>query len=146
MSQANHDEIVIPKAILAGAGAMILISLTLVSAVRLMDLPTHEPDAPAAITREFRFEDRADGGIDVIDARTSRTVEVIHGESGFLRGAVRSLARDRKRDGLGSAAPFLLVARSDGRLTLMDPQTNKRIDLESFGPTNANVFTALLHK
>ncbi|MGL4573686.1 MAG: photosynthetic complex assembly protein PuhC [Burkholderiaceae bacterium] len=146
MSHAHHDEIVIPRAILIAAGAMILVSLALVSTVRLLDLPTHEPDAPTVSSRELRFEDRADGGVDVIDARTKQVINVVQGESGFLRGTVRSLAFARKQDGHGSAQPFLLIARSDGRLTLQDPVTGKRIDLESFGPTNAGVFAALLNK
>jgi len=32
------------------------------------------------------------------------------------------------------------VARTDGRITLMDPATGQRIDLESFGPTNTAEF------
>ena len=42
------------------------------------------------------------------------------------------------------AAPFELIARADGRLTLIDTATEARIDLESFGPTNAAVFARLL--
>jgi hypothetical protein len=37
----------------------------------------------------------------------------------------------------------LLIGRTDGRLTLQDPSTGQRIDLESFGPTNAAVFASL---
>jgi putative photosynthetic complex assembly protein len=146
MSHTHHDEIIIPRGILLAAGAMILASLALVSVVRLLNLPTQEPDAPAAVSRELRFEDRPDGGVDVIDARTKQVINVVQGESGFLRGTVRSLALARKQDGHGSAQPFLLIARSDGRLTLQDPVTGKRIDLQSFGPTNAGVFAALLYK
>ena len=40
--------------------------------------------------------------------------------------------------------PFKLIARTDGRLTLFDPVTGQRIDLESFGPTNAAVFAPFL--
>ncbi|MBC7781542.1 MAG: photosynthetic complex assembly protein PuhC, partial [Proteobacteria bacterium] len=37
-----------------------------------------------------------------------------------------------------------LIGRADGRLTLADPATGQRIDLESFGPTNAAVFARLI--
>ena len=40
--------------------------------------------------------------------------------------------------------PFELHARTDGRLTLIDPATHMRLDLESFGPTNAGLFAQLL--
>jgi hypothetical protein len=45
---------------------------------------------------------------------------------------------------IGPQPPFELAARADGRLTLTDPATGARIDLESFGPTNAGVFARLL--
>jgi putative photosynthetic complex assembly protein len=68
----------------------------------------------------------------------------VQGEQGFLRGALRALSRERRARGLGSEQPFQLVARPDGRLTLIDPVTDQRIDLESFGPTNAGKFASLL--
>jgi putative photosynthetic complex assembly protein len=65
---------------------------------------------------------------------------VVHGEQGFLRGTLRGMARERRRNGLDDTAALSLLARADGRLTLVDPATGRRIDLESFGPTNAAVF------
>ena len=62
------------------------------------------------------------------------------GEQGFLRGVLRSLMRERRRSGLDLRAPLALLARPDGRLTLSDPSTGQRIDLESFGPSNLAVF------
>lgn len=66
------------------------------------------------------------------------------GTNGFLRSAMRGLVRERKRQGLGAEQPFELLGRADGRLTLVDPGTGRRIDLESFGPSNAAVFVRLL--
>jgi putative photosynthetic complex assembly protein len=68
----------------------------------------------------------------------------VHGEQGFLRGALRSLVRERRRRGGDASAPFTLIGRADGRLTLADATTGQRIDLESFGPTNAAVFARWL--
>jgi hypothetical protein len=52
--------------------------------------------------------------------------------------------RERKLRGLASDAPLQLISRADGRLTLSDPATGSRIDLESFGSTNAAVFARWL--
>jgi putative photosynthetic complex assembly protein len=57
---------------------------------------------------------------------------------------LRGLARERRRSGIGSDIPFELVAHTDGRLTLKDPATARRVDLESFGPTNLMEFARLL--
>jgi len=125
----------IPRALLALAGA---------SAVRLSGVDIHAPDAPAVMTRELRFEDRPDGSIAVIDAKQQQVISTITGQSGFVRGTLRGLARERKRSGLGAEQAFELIGRADGRLTLHDPATGRIVDLESFGPTNASEFVRLL--
>lgn len=107
--------------------------------------PRQAADAPAVTTRSLVFSDRADGSIAVVDSRTGALVHTVApGEQGFIRGAMRGLARERKLRGLGADLPFELVARADGRVTLLDPATSRRIDLESFGPDNLGAFTRLL--
>ena len=102
------------------------------------------PDAPAKITKQLRFEDRPDGSIAVLDSQTNQQIDLISGEAGFVRGALRTLAQERKRRDLDSQPPFELIAREDGRLTLADPSTGRMIDLESFGLVNAQHFARLL--
>jgi putative photosynthetic complex assembly protein len=53
---------------------------------------------------------------------------------------VRALVRERKKRDIGSGPAFELIARTDGRLTLSDPATGERLDLESFGPSNSAVY------
>jgi putative photosynthetic complex assembly protein len=104
-----------------------------------------DTDAPTIAERALRYEDRPDGSIAVVDARDSKLVTVLEpGTNGFMRGTVRSLVRERRSRGIGAEQPFELLARADGRLTLLDPATDSRIDLESFGPTNAAAFRQLL--
>ena len=102
------------------------------------------PDAPAKMIKQLRFEDRPDGAIAVVDYQTKQQVDVIIGEAGFVRGALRTLAQERKRREIGSEPPFELIARQDGRLTLSDPSTGRMIDLESFGVINSQHFARLL--
>ncbi|RZJ85185.1 MAG: photosynthetic complex assembly protein PuhC, partial [Massilia sp.] len=96
-------------------------------------------------TRQLRFEDRDDGSIAVLDAKGGALLyTVAPGTNGFLRSTMRGLVRERKREGQGPELPFELLGRTDGRLTLLDPATGRRIDLESFGTTNSAVFARLL--
>jgi putative photosynthetic complex assembly protein len=125
-------------------GVVLLLAMLGVAGVRLAGLNIHEPDAAAVATRALRFEDRRDGSVAVIDARSGLQVDSINGEAGFLRGSLRALARERMKRDLGPEQAFQLIARADGRLTLSDPATGARLDLESFGPTNAAVFARLL--
>lgn len=136
----------VPRLPLLGAAFLIVASLLLVAMVRLTGFgASHVEDSEAVMVRELRFEDRADGSIAVLDAREGNVVySVAPGTNGFLRGTMRGLARERKRQGSGPEYPFRLIGHTDGRLTLEDPATGRRIDLESFGPTNAAVFSRLL--
>jgi putative photosynthetic complex assembly protein len=134
----------IPRGALIAVGLLLATLLAGVAAVRISGIDMREPDAGTVVSRTLRFEDRADGGISVIDATSGREVATVNGEQGFMRGALRALARERKLRGLGSEQPFELLGREDGRLTLRDTATGQRIDLESFGPTNAAVFVRLM--
>ena len=134
----------LPKGLLMAMAALVLIALTGTAAVRLSGAVIHSPDASPVTTRSLRFEDRADGSVAVLDGRTGLELERVQGEAGFLRGALRAMARERRKRDLGSEAAFDLIGRADGRLTLADPATGERIDLESFGSTNAATFARLL--
>jgi putative photosynthetic complex assembly protein len=130
----------VPPGAVFGLGVLLLLSFAAVALTRLSDKAIREPDAAAVAVRELRFLDTAEGDVAVIDAKSGARVDTMRGEQGFLRGTLRGLARERKRRDLGPEPAFQLIARADGRLTLADPATGQRIDLESFGPTNAAVF------
>jgi putative photosynthetic complex assembly protein len=104
------------------------------------------PRSPALESRDLRFSDMLDGGVAVTDARDGSSVAVFGpGTGGFVRGAMRGLARERRRDG-GPAeeAPFRLAAWPDGRFTLEDTVTGHVIDLHAFGRTQTETFIAML--
>ena len=136
---------VMSRRVLLTIGAVLLGTLLAVAAVRLSGTNISAPDEAAVAVRELRFEDRPDGSVVVIDASNKTVIHTMIGENGFFRGALRGLARERRRNGLGSEQPFQLIGRADGRLTLVDPATGQRIDLESFGPTNAAVFARFMN-
>ncbi len=146
MSAANLQASTFPRAPLMAIGALLAVVVLSVAAVRLTGADqVHAPDAPAQTVREFRFEDRPDGSIAILDAGSRKLVDTVAPETnGFLRGTMRGLARERKRQGIGAQIPFQLIGRADGRLTLLDPATGRSVDLGSFGPTNAAAFARLM--
>lgn len=145
-----------PRWVLLTAGGVIAFSLISVGVVRLTGNGPDQLAAAAAAaaaaassdvskqSRALRFEDRPDGSIAVRDGVSDAELEVVRGEQGFLRGSLRALTRERKARGLGAEVPFQLTPRADGGLTLSDPLTAQRVDLDSFGPTNMAVFERLL--
>ena len=143
-AQPLHRGMRIPKSLaiiaVGGLAALILFVADYVDSGKL----TREADAQAVITKQLRFEDRSDGSIAVISAPDGRVVKVIEGEAGFVRGILRAMARERRIKEVNQTIPFELIARADGRLTLLDPATGNRIDLESFGKDNVIEFAVLL--
>lgn len=136
----------LPALPLGALAALVLVSLLGVASVRLSGISAQQQaDAPTVALRHLHFEDVADGSLAVRDASTGALLNhIAAGTHGFVRSTVRGLARERLRQGLGATQPFELHARADGRLTLVDPATGRRIDLESFGTSNAAVFARLL--
>ena len=136
----------LPVLPLTAMASLVLISLVSVSIVRIAGISAvQQADAPTLSSRQLRFQDQDNGSIDVLDARSGAVLETVPpGTNGFLRSTMRGLVRERKRQSLGPETPFELVGHVDGRLTLIDPGTHRRIDLESFGPTNSAVFARLL--
>jgi putative photosynthetic complex assembly protein len=135
-----------PRAVLLGAGALIGLSLLLVTTSRMNDIgTTRMPAANAVTTLEIRVEDRADGAVAVYATDDGHLIKAFApGTSGFVRGVMRGMARERRRDGIGQQPPFQLTRWSDGRLSLKDPSTGVVVNLEVFGPTNSAAFAQLL--
>lgn len=140
-----HDQ-TFPKLPLYSAGLLILAALLLVAGVRATgEGEVRTPQTAVVAERLLHFVDGPDGSIGVRDARDEHLIETVApGTNGFLRGTLRGLARERKREGIGPEIAFRLTGRSDGRLLLEDPATHRLVDLGSFGPTNAAVFARLL--
>ncbi|MDP5023151.1 MAG: photosynthetic complex assembly protein PuhC [Burkholderiaceae bacterium] len=134
-----------PRWVLFCAGGILALSLISVGLVRLTGNGPDQLAAAPTAQRSLVFLDSQDGGVRVEDGATGQMLTVLHGEQGFVRGALRALSRERYARGIGSSQPFDLIARVDGRLTLLDPATGQTVDLESFGPTNAGQFRQFLH-
>lgn len=128
---------------MAWIGVVLLSLLIAVGLARWSGVDPRTPDAAVQWQRDLQFRDLPNGDVLVLDASTGQPVAQFSGEQGFLRSTLRALARARQQASLGREAPFLLIGRTDGRLTLQDPSTGQRIDLESFGPSNAAVFASL---
>lgn len=136
----------VPRGALIAIAGLLGLTLLMVISVRLTGVggPV-ESTATVKVERHLRFADQPDGGIAVYEAGSDRLIDrVAPGTNGFLRGTLRGLGRERRREGIARETEFDLVGTSDGHLLLIDPSTKRRVDLGSFGPTNAAVFVRLL--
>ncbi|MET0678251.1 MAG: photosynthetic complex assembly protein PuhC [Bradyrhizobium sp.] len=145
MSAAVADRNV-PRGALIGAAALISFAMVAAATGRVTGIGTVRGDYSApSHTVALRFEDRSDGGISVIAPETGAVVGTVEaGTDGFIRTVLRSMAFDRQRRGIGSAPPFKIVTWPNGRSTIDDPSTGRRIDLAAFGVANMQTFTRLM--
>jgi putative photosynthetic complex assembly protein len=139
-----HTAPVVPRMLVAAMMLIMLISLAWVGIYRLSSVQDKFASSLVLRERALRFEDLPNGAIQITDATTNQIVQTYTDEGGFLRGALRGLARERRRAGFGPQQPFLLTIYANGRFMLADPITRQRIGLEAFGSHNAAVFARLL--
>lgn len=130
----------------AAAGVVLAIVIIFAALGRYAGIGTVQlPQSEAASSIDLRFADR-EGAIQVLRAADGALLlQVPPGEGGFMRGVMRGLARDRKMRGIGPDQPFRLERRMNGMLILVDTATGREIALGSFGPTNLEAFSQLLH-
>ena len=94
---------------------------------------------------ELYFLDKPDGVVSIVNASTEQEITRLQrGEDGFMRSVMRGLARERMARGHGQAEPFQLGVWEDGLVSLIDPVTQRRVELSAFGPDNVAAFVRLL--
>lgn len=155
MTSAPHSHHVdVPKGALMMAGLLVVSAITVTSIARIAQIP---PSASPVLmraaknvepvaTRKLRFSDRADGAVIIEDVGTGGTALLLEPgtNSGFIRGVMRGLARERRMQGIDSQPPFDLTLWKDGELSLTDTVTGRSIELNAFGTTNRATFLDLL--
>lgn len=152
MSDFAHEKF--PNWVLGVAGGLVGITLIIVFGVRLGIVPPR-PTAPevraqsqVAVmnTRNFVFADRADGALIATDADTGKVALVLEpgSNSGFIRGVMRGLMRERQLHQVSRHGAVAVTQWADGALTLKDPSTGRIVELGSFGNTNRAAFAQLL--
>ena len=153
MSTHAHADM-LPRGTLVIAGALVLFALTMTSAMRIAHVaPAASPvlmreqaHVAPVTSRDLRFVDRADGAVVIedVDRRTTAAIIAPGQKTGFIRGVMRGLARERRSRGIGDGPPFNLTLWRDGELSLTDMATGRAIELTAFGSTNCAAFAALL--
>ncbi len=150
---SEHAAIGFPRGALIGAAALISVALLAAVSVRSGLVPevanpqAMRADASVAVVsqRDLRFLDGADGSVLVRDVSGALVTTIDpSSEQGFVRGALRGLARERRLRDAAADAPFRLALWADGGLTLTDLATGRQIELGSFGPTNRAAFAVML--
>jgi len=150
----NHHERPFPKGALWFVAIIVTFTMMAAGAVRLGYAPVsaspvllrQSENLKPLVTRDVSFADLADGGLKITYEVTSRGINTnVPGEpSGFIRGIIRSMGRERRMHHVGPSAPFRLASWPDGELSLTETFTGRVLELNSFGPDNRASFARLL--
>jgi putative photosynthetic complex assembly protein len=135
-----------PTVPLTFAVALVGGALALAAGARVSDVGTTHLtyDRPVA-SRALRFEDQSNGAILVKDAGSGQLLdEIVPGNDGFVRMVMRNMAHDRLAAGIGPTTPFELTRWDNGRVTISDPETKRKVELVGFGTTNLQAFAKYL--
>ncbi len=154
MSGHHHHGEQLPKVALIGAVGCVIFTVLLTGAVSLglLDKPVSmaerrtEERVTIVAQRDLQFSDQADGSVLIRDMTKDTTAATITpgSQSGFIRGVMRGLARDRHLRHLSGDQPFRLTLWSNQNLSLTDLATKRTLELNGFGNTNRDAFLALL--
>lgn len=144
--QARPSWIAAPRVLLGVMAALIASSIVMAGVARSTGVGAARLDEPeGGQSADLRFEDGPAGTIRVVDITGARAPLILHpGKDGFVRVALRSLARDRRASGSGAEIPVRLGRLDNGRLWLRDLATGRTLYLDAYGQENARSFAQLL--
>jgi len=144
ITHESHGQV--PRGALVGAALLVGLTLVLATTARLTDVgATRIAEVPAVAAVDVRFADLPDGSVSVTRVPDLKVIGALPARTnGFARSTIRGLVRERRRESIGAEPPFRLTRWADGRLSLSDPATGRRIELDVFGPSNVAVFATLL--
>jgi len=138
-----------PRLALIAAAILMGGSIAAAAAGRMAQSNSAETEARQTMkplaARDLTFFDMENGAVEVRDTFGEKVLYVVApGTNGFIRGVMRGMARNRRAHELGQEEAFRLAEWPNGRLTLEDLATGKRIELGAFGAENRVAFAQLL--
>jgi putative photosynthetic complex assembly protein len=136
----------LPRLLLRAVIGLILFSIVAVVIGRFTEtgLVMTAPSTPVE-QRELTFEVLESGELMVKDHQSAQMVALLPvGKDGFIRGVLRGLERGRALSRAQGPEVYTLTRYADGRLSIADPLTDERFDLNSFGRDNLAAFAQLL--
>jgi len=145
MKSRERDRI--PRILLRGILALVLITLAGVTALRLSGVPpvAQPPEAAVAERARVVLTGTAGQGVDVLDPESGAVLtRLAPGKDGFVGGVIRVLTFERDRHEIAGNPPVDLIRWDDGRYSLFDPATGWRMEFQGFGQENLAQVARLL--
>jgi putative photosynthetic complex assembly protein len=139
----TRDREMIPRGLLRGMLALVIVALLLTTYSVLTDRPREGVPAPAAIVsqRSVILDGHNAQAVTVLSPDGDVLLDLPHG--GFVTVIQSALATMRKRHGVDLLLPVNLTKYENGRFTVEDPETGWSAELYAFGGENRAAFERL---
>lgn len=139
----ERDKEMIPANLLRAMVALALGALAVTTYGVVTDMPHSGVPTMGEIVAEVPVTiRRVKGGVRIV---TADGAEVARGEdAGFIDAYSVALARKRLLHGVDPELPIRVIRIDDGRVVLIDPETDWRIDPRSFGDVSETAFDRFL--
>lgn len=135
----KRDEEMIPPILLKGMLVLALGALGLTTFSVVTDRPHEGVPTMGAIVAEAPVAFvRAGDGVHIVTEAGEETRS--GAEAGFIDAYADALARKRLLARVDPSLPVRVIALEDGRIVLIDPETDWRVDPRSFGDVSQAVF------
>lgn len=142
----HSDNVHIPRIVARGLVALVVFAFLAVMLGRATNTGlVMTPQATAVEARALLFTNVAGGELAITDSVSGQHVALLSADGdGFIRGVLRGLSRGRAVTRTTGDDVYVLTRYDDGRLSIADPVSGERFDLNSFGTDNLNAFARLL--
>lgn len=142
----HSDDVIIPRGVLVGAAALLLVSAAFAFVARTTDIGAHRlVPAPAISSVDLQFITASDGAVTIRDVQRNIDLKTLSAKSdGFVKIVLRSLTQERNLRGIDPTATVRLSQLSDGQTILQDTVTGRIITISAFGTGNRAVFAEFL--
>lgn len=141
----HHPETgMIPTRMLVAMAFLVASALAIVGAASISGRPVVGVPQASAVTAErlLILEGHGAKAVTVRNIDGSVIADMAHG--GFVTVVQNGLERVRRVHGVALDLPVRLVRHADGRLSLIDPETDWNVELYAFGSDNKAAFERLL--
>lgn len=130
-------------ALASAIGTVILVAIVQLNGGGLR----YEPEGETVASVDLLFTDEADGRVGVFNADSGALVIKYEPTEGvFVRGIMRTVARQRRLRDQGAETPVELSLMDNDMLWLSDPVSGVQFYLGAFGPDNVVHFEEILER
>lgn len=142
--QAAKTPETIPKGLLRGMLALVLVALALTTYAVVTDRPHEGVPVSGAVKAERMIVLKGGDAqsVSVLNPDGTLLFDLPHG--GFITVVQNSLAFSRERHDMDPTLPVRLVEYESGRFAIEDPATGWSVELYAFGGDNEAAFRKLL--